>query len=108
MTAGHGGATSQGDDETAQTRALFEGGRTLGVWLPIALANIACIGIAQIRMQAAHPERVKVPKVHEILADWALPCLAEALKADSDEREAFEFVESVRRLGGNVSGGRGE
>lgn len=71
----------------------------MGVWLPLALADLATLMFATIRMWAAKPDEVKVPKRSELLKGWALPFTASALVADEVEmeREKFrEFVDSLK------------
>ena len=77
---------------------LDEGARTLGVWLPLALADIVALLFGVIRMWAANPEKVKPPKRSETLASWCLPMLSSSLKAGEDEAAALELLHSVERL----------
>ena len=70
----------------------------MGVWLPLALADIAALMFATIRMWAAKPDEVKVPKRSETLASWALPFMASALKAEEEEAAALALFESVKKL----------
>ena len=70
----------------------------MGVWLPLALADIAALMFATIRMWAAKPDEVKVPKRSELLKGWALPFTASALKAEEEEQERREKAEKVKIL----------
>ena len=70
----------------------------MGVWLPLALADIASLMFAVIRMWAAKPDEVKIPKRSELLKGWALPFTASALKAEEEEQAALELFNAVKNL----------
>ena len=70
----------------------------MGVWLPLALSDIASLMFAVIRMWAAKPDAVKIPKRSELLKGWALPFMASALKAEEEEAEALALFNSVKNL----------
>jgi len=70
----------------------------MGVWLPLALSDIASLMFAVIRMWAAKPDAVKIPKRSELLKGWALPFMASALKAEEEESEALALFNSVKNL----------
>jgi hypothetical protein len=70
----------------------------MGVWLPLALADIASLMFAVIRMWAAKPDAVKIPKRSELLKGWALPFMASALKAEEEEAEALALFNAVKNL----------
>lgn len=70
----------------------------MGVWLPLALADITALLVCGLRMQAAEPERVKVPRRSETLAGWCLPMLSSSVKAGEDEADARALYDSVKNL----------
>ena len=70
----------------------------MGVWLPLALADMATLMFATIRMWAAKPDEVKVPKRSELLKGWALPFTASALMAEEKEAEALALFNAVKNL----------
>lgn len=70
----------------------------MGVWLPLALADIAALMFALIRMWAAKPDAVKVPRRSELLKGWALPFTASALEAAESEQEALALFNAVKNL----------
>ena len=70
----------------------------MGVWLPLALADIQSTLIALIRMWCQNPERLKVPKRSENLASWCLPMLASSVEAGEKEAEALAMFEGIKRL----------
>lgn len=74
---------------------LDEGARTLGVWLPLALADLKA-AILMPWMSRADAE--KSLKFSQTLARWCLPMLSRAMAADEAEREAVEMFETVRRM----------
>jgi hypothetical protein len=49
-------------------------------------------------MFAANGDKIKVPTRSEALSAWCLPMMSRSLKADEDEREAFELLKSVENL----------
>lgn len=77
---------------------LDEGARTLGVWLPLALADIVAMLCALARLWAANPGDVKIPERSATLSSWCLPMLSSSLKAAEKERDALALYESVKRL----------
>ena len=77
---------------------MNEGKATLGVWLPIALADIQTMLFLLYRIQLANPKQLKVPERSDILASWCLPMLSKSLKADEEERKAWELFDSVKKL----------
>jgi hypothetical protein len=70
----------------------------MGVWLPLALADLATLMFASIRMWAAKPDAVKVPRRSELLKGWALPFMALALEAEEKEQEALALFTAVKNL----------
>lgn len=77
---------------------LDEGARTIGVWLPLALADVLTVLLGLLRAWSLEPERVPIPKRSESLASWCLPMMAKSLEAGEKEAEALEFLQSVERL----------
>lgn len=49
-------------------------------------------------MFASNGDKIKVPTRSEALAMWSLPMMSRSLKADEEEREAFELLKSVENL----------
>lgn len=41
---------------------------------------------------------IKMPKRSEILKSWMLPIMGEAIAEDEAEAEAFQMLESVKKL----------
>ena len=70
----------------------------MGVWLPLALSDIASLMFWVVRMWAAKPDAVKIPKRSELLKGWALPFMASALKAEEEEAEALALFNAVKNL----------
>ena len=70
----------------------------MGVWLPLALADLLASMFALVRMWASNPGEVKPPKRSEVLASWMLPMLSSSIKAGEDESAALSLFESVKRL----------
>ena len=70
----------------------------MGVWLPLALADIASLMFTVVRMWATKPDEVKIPKHSELLKGWALPFTASALKAEEEEQEALALFNAVKNL----------
>ncbi|MBQ2437941.1 MAG: hypothetical protein II265_07630 [Clostridia bacterium] len=70
----------------------------MGVWLPLALADITAMLFKLVAMWAKNGDEVKIPKRSEQLAAWALPFTASALKADEEEQERREKAEKVKVL----------
>lgn len=70
----------------------------MGVWLPLALADLAALMVCQIRMWTSTPEKVQVPSRSETLAGWCLPMLSTSLKAAEEEQRALALFNSVKNL----------
>lgn len=77
---------------------LDEGGRTMGVWLPLALADMMMMLIGLARMWSAEPKKIKLPKRSETLASWCLPMMSKSLAAAEEEEEALKLFNSVKEL----------
>lgn len=84
--------------ETVAAAMLDEGARTMGVWLPLALADITTLLFGLIRMWASSPEKIAVPTRAKTLASWCLPMMAKSLEAGEKEAAALELLRSVERL----------
>ena len=74
---------------------LDEGARTLGVWLPLALADLKAAVLAPWMSRADAEKHLRLSRT---LAGWCLPMLSRAMAADEAEREAVEMFETVRRM----------
>lgn len=77
---------------------LKEGGATLGVWLPLALAQIYQALIVLVKLWATKESGIKVPTIAEVLKSFCLPAMAEAQKEDEKEREALALFNSIKNL----------
>ena len=71
---------------------LDEGARTMGVWLPLALADISALLFGLIRMWAASPEKIAVPTRAKTLASWCLPMMVKSLEAGEKEAAALRSL----------------
>ena len=70
----------------------------MGVWLPVALADLMRIMVALVRRVAGDTGEISLLKRSKILAMWMLPAMAAAVDEDEQEAEAFAMLESVRNL----------
>jgi len=81
----------------------------MGLWLPVALANIHTVLVALLRQWAGKDSGIKVLKLSETLESWCLPILSRAFKtaedeaeakaeADRKEREALALFNMVKKL----------
>ena len=70
----------------------------MGVWLPLALADITALLVNLVAMWAKNGDEIKIPKRNDTLATWALPFTASALKAAEEEQERREEAEKVKIL----------
>ena len=87
----------QGGETTTEVM-LQEGGRTIGVWLPLALADIMMMLVGLARMWAVNGKEIELPKRSETLASWCLPMMSSSLKAAEEEDEALRLFNSVQQL----------
>lgn len=76
----------------------------MGVWLPIALADIYTAVMAMIRSWLARPESLPLPKRSEMLASWCLPMLSRSFAAEEKEAAALALLRSVEKLGKKLNG----
>lgn len=84
--------------ETAAAAFLDEGRRTIGVWLPLALADVLSLLVCLVRALSTHPEKVEVPTRSETLEGWMLPMLADSLKAAEEEEKALVVYHQVQAM----------
>ena len=70
----------------------------MGVWLPLALADITALLVKLVAMWAKNGDEVEIPKRGEQLAAWALPFTASALKAEDEYQARREKAEKVKML----------
>lgn len=81
----------------------------MGLWLPVALANIHLVLVALLRQWAGKDSGIEVPKLSGTLESWCLPILSRAFKnaeveaeakaeADRKEREALALFNMVKNL----------
>ena len=83
---------------TATEAFLREGEATIGVWLPLALADIFAALVCLMRPWLKDPGSLKIPKRSETLEGWLLPMMAKSLGEDEKEREALALFNSVKAL----------
>ena len=83
---------------TATEAFLCEGEATLGVWLPLALADIFAALVCLMRPWLKDPGSLKIPERSETLQDWLLPMMAKSLGEDEKERAALALFNSVKAL----------
>ena len=77
---------------------LDEGARTMGVWLPLALADVLTLLLGLLRAWSSEPGTIPIPKRSETLASWCLPMLSKSLDEAEKESEALAMYRSVERL----------
>ena len=80
--------------ETAAAAFLDEGRRTIGVWLPLALADLC---VAVVAPWLKEEERAKLTR-SRLLASWALPMLSRSVEADEKEQEALAVYHQVQAM----------
>ena len=73
----------------------------MGVWLPIALAEIYQVLVAHL---SVYSKEIKVPSVSEALHSFALPALSEAMRGNERERKGRELVERLRSMAEKTGG----
>jgi len=77
---------------------LREGEKTLGVWLPLALADIMRMLAVVSRRAAGFTGEVDPPSRALILSSWQLPAMSAAVAEDEEEAKAFAMLKSVQDL----------
>ncbi len=77
---------------------MCEGEATVGVWLPLAMADIFAALICLVRPWLKDPNSVKIPKRSETLRNWLLPMMSKSIEADENESEALALFNSVKAL----------
>lgn len=70
----------------------------MGVWLPLAMADIKMMLTVLARLWAANAKDVDIPKRSECLESWCLPMMASSMKETEKEAEAMEMFNRVKRL----------
>lgn len=70
----------------------------MGVWLPLALADITELLCDLVQLHLENPDKEKVPKRSWILERWQLYLLSSSLKAMEKEQERRENAEKVKML----------
>jgi len=77
----------------------------MGLWLPVALANIHTVLVALLRQWSSKDSGLEVPRLSATLESWCLPILSRAFKtaeakaeADRKEREALALFNMVKKL----------
>ena len=83
---------------TATEAFLREGEATIGVWLPLALADIFAALVCLMRPWLKDPGSLKIPERSETLQSWLLPMMAKSIGADEKERKALAMFNSVKAL----------
>ena len=77
---------------------MREGEATIGVWLPLALADLMAALTCLIRPWLKDPNALKPPKRSETLKSWLLPMMAKSLEADEKESDALALYNSIKEL----------
>ena len=70
----------------------------MGVWLPLALADVMNMLIVVSRRASGDTGQIKMLDRSEILRSWMLPAMASAVGEDEQEQAAFELLKSVQNL----------
>ena len=73
----------------------------MGVWLPLALADVMNMLIVVSRRASGDTGQIKMLDRSEILRSWMLPAMASAVGEDEQEQAAFELLKSVQNLAKN-------
>lgn len=77
---------------------LREGEKTIGVWLPLAIADVVLMLDVVAKRAAGVTGKIDVMKRSEVLKAWMLPVMSEAMAEDEAEAEAVAMLNSVRNL----------
>ena len=78
--------------ETVTAAMLDEGARTMGVWLPLALADLKRAILAPwLKKEDFEP-------LSRTLAGWCLPMMSRALAAEEREQDAIALFNSIQQL----------
>ena len=77
---------------------MREGEATIGVWLPLALADIFAALVCLMRPWLKEPNAMEVPERSETLQGWLLPMMAKSLEADEKERKALAMFKSAKAI----------
>lgn len=77
---------------------MREGEATLGVWLPLALADVFAVLVCLMRPWLKDPNSLEVPERSETLRNWLLPMMAKSLEADEKERKALALFKSAKAI----------
>ena len=77
---------------------MGEGEATIGVWLPLALADVFTALVCLMRPWLKDPNSLKIPKRSETLRNWLLPMMSKSIEADENESEALALFNSVEAL----------
>ncbi|MCF0120641.1 MAG: hypothetical protein HUJ65_03290 [Oscillospiraceae bacterium] len=98
------------DEETPNQIFLDEGRRTMGVWLPLAMADIAQLLTVLCHRVCWDSSDLtgKIPSRSEMIKSWMLPAMSEALKVSEDEAEAVALYNAVEKLGERFGANRKE
>lgn len=70
----------------------------MGVWLPLALADIVLMLDAVAKRAAGVTGKIDLMNRSEILKAWMLPVMGEAMAEDEAEAAAVAMLNSVRNL----------
>ena len=77
---------------------MREGEKTIGVWLPLALADLMRMMVVVARRAGGDTGEIQMMDRSKILQSWMLPAMAAAAKEDEEEAAAFAMLQSVRNL----------
>ena len=70
----------------------------MGVWMPLALADIMLMLDVVAKRAAGITGKIDVVNRSEIRKAWALPVMSEAMAEDEAEADAVAMLNSVRNL----------
>ena len=75
----------------------------MGLWLPLALADITELLCDLVQLHLENPDEAKVPKRSGILERWQLYLLSSSVRAMEKEHERRENAEKVKILQAQVA-----
>lgn len=72
------------------------------------MADLVTVLFALVKMWAAEPEKVTVPRRSDTLASWCLPFMSASVKEAEKEQDALALFESVKNLAARQAAKEGE
>ena len=70
----------------------------MGVWLPMALADILMVLLSLVRQWSTNPDAIELPPRSDTLKSWMLPTMSRALAAAEKQVEADKKRERTAAL----------